>query len=118
MSTKETINEVVKLVVIALIGGISVVIADIYADFRGVRKSEQKAEKAIDYAHKMDSLNKIDEYERSENKRKEYATWLSIKQSIANHKEITLEAMQIAEDTIFNVTNNQKDSIRNILLKE
>lgn len=114
----EMTRDIIKLIVVALIGGVSVVIAYLYADFRGVKESQQEAEKAINYAYKMDSLHKVNEKFQSENKRREYATWLTIKQYIANHKEITLEAMQIAEDTAFSITNNQRDSIRDILLKE
>lgn len=115
---KELRNDLIKFVAVALIGGLSVVVADYYADFRDVEGKELQAEKFVDYRVLVDSLFKVRSEEEKRNRAKERRAFGMIKDQIKQDKELTVEAIEIAEDTLFSLSVNESDSIRNILLSE
>ena len=111
-------NDIIKIVLPFILGGIGVVCADLYADFRNVGTTEKQLDYYKDYNIVLDSVLKENARLEKIHNQKERATLLTIKQLIANNEELTVKALEIAEDSIVTITPYQSDSIRNILITQ
>ena len=115
---KELIKSIVEKLVAAIIGGFSLICLDWYADFRGVEGKDVQISKDKDYRLSMDSVLKANNELTKRNNKLTHKTFSNMKEMIESDKKLTVEAIQIAEDSIITITPNQSDSIRNILLGE
>ena len=116
------INELLKIILeklaVAIIGGLALVVTDLYADFRNVESKDKQIDYFKDYKLSMDSVLKANNKLSKQNNELTHKTFSNMREMIENDKRLTVEAIQIAEDSIITITPNQSDSIRNILLKE
>ena len=112
------IKSILEKLAFAIIGGLSLVCMDWYADFRGVEYKDIQISKDKDYKLSVDSTFKAHNLLIKLSDEKTHKTLSNIRQMIKDDKELTIEAIQIAEDSIIIITPYQTDSIRNILLKE
>ena len=115
---KELIKSVVEKLAIVMIGGLVVVVTDLYADFRNVESKDKQIDYFKDYKLSMDSVINANSKLSKQNNELTHQTFSNMREMIENDKKLTVEAIQIAEDSIITITPNQSDSIRNILLLE
>ena len=78
----------------------------------------QQISKDKNYILLMDSVLKENNKLNRLNNELTHKTLSNMRQMIKDDKELTIEAIQIAEDSITVITPYQTDSIRNILLSE
>jgi hypothetical protein len=114
----ETGKDILKIVLPFIMGGIGVVCMDLYADFRGVESKDEQIDHFKDYKLSVDSTFNAHNLLFKSSNEKHKRTLSSMKQIINEDKQLTIDMIEIAEDSIITITPLQTDSIRNILIGE
>lgn len=114
---KELIKSILEKLAVAIIGGLALICMDWYADFRGIEDKDKQIDYFKDYKLATDSAFKAHKSLFEVSEQKHQLTLSVMKQMIKEDREITLEIIEIAEDSIVTITPFQTDSIRNILYR-
>lgn len=114
----ELIKSILEKLAIVIIGGLTVVAADFYADFRGVEDKDIQIDHFKDYTIVMDSLIGVNNKLVQQSKDREKQTLSNIKEMIDKGQELTIQAIEIAEDSVLTISPFETDSIHAILLTE
>lgn len=112
------IKSIVEKLAVAIIGGLALICMDWYADFRGVEDKDIQIDHFKDYTIVMDSLIGVNNKLVQQSKDREKQTLSNIKEMIDKGQELTIQAIEIAEDSVVTISPFETDSIHAILLTE